>query len=207
MTTSAYASPAPAVPAQRTGTLLQHRPAGAPRVSVCIPTYRGEETIAATIDSVLAQSYADFELLVIDDGSPDATQAIVEGIADPRLVYLRNDRNLGPQGNWNRCLELARSDFVKVLPHDDLLRANCPQWRVQAFEAAQEERVAMVFCSRMVGPYGRAITRRGSVRRKPTGHSTAVAACGAASAGHQPDGRADDGVVPQIAYQAMGALR
>ena len=157
MTTSTSAGPA-----QGTGALTRHRPARAPRVSVCIPTYRGEKTIAATIDSVLAQSYADFELLVIDDGSPDATQAIVEGIADPRLVYVRNDRNLGPQGNWNRCLELARGDYVKVLPHDDLLRPDCLAQQVRVLDADSDQRIALVFCARdVIGPHGRAIARRG----------------------------------------------
>ena len=70
-----------------------------PKVSVCIPTYRGGGTIGAAIESVLAQSLADFELIVIDDGSPDDTRAIVERFVEPRLVYLRNERNLGPQVN------------------------------------------------------------------------------------------------------------
>ena len=59
----------------------------APTVSVCIPTYRGRAAIGAAIESVLAQDFTDFELIVIDDGSPDDTDAIVERFSDSRLVY------------------------------------------------------------------------------------------------------------------------
>ena len=132
------------------------------RVSVCIPTYRGEATIGAAIESVLAQSFVDFELIVIDDGSPDNIGAIVKRFADPRLVYLRNERNLGPQGNWNRCLEVASGTYFKLLPHDDLLDPRCLERQVAVLEADRNERVALVFGARdVLGPAGRLLTRRG----------------------------------------------
>ena len=153
----------------------------APRVSVCIPTYRGEATIAATVESVLAQSLADFELLVIDDGPAEgATRSIVERYADPRLVYLRNERNLGPQGNWNRCLELARGDYVKVLPHDDLLAPDCLARQVRVLDADRERRLALVFCARrVIGPDGRMLTRRGypGGREGPIAAAELIRAC------------------------------
>jgi len=131
-------------------------------VSVCIPTYRGEATIAAAIESVLAQSHADFELIVIDDGSPDATRAIVERFNDPRLIYLRNERNLGPQGNWNRCLEVARGKYFKLLPHDDLLHPGCLERQVTVLDADGDKRIALVFSSRVVlGLDDRVLTHRG----------------------------------------------
>ena len=86
-----------------------------PKVSVCIPTYRGAATLGAAIASVLAQSMADFELVVLDDNSPDNTADVVAGFADGRIRYLRNPANLGPEGNWNRCLTEARGAYVKVL--------------------------------------------------------------------------------------------
>ena len=76
----------------------------APRVSICIPTYKGERTLGAAIESVLAQTLTDFELVVIDDQSPDGTRELVAGFADVRIRYFRNETNLGPEGNWNRCL-------------------------------------------------------------------------------------------------------
>jgi len=66
----------------------------APAVSVCIPTYRGAAHIAETIESALAQTFADFELIVIDDDSPDETGQLVARYRDPRLRYLR-ERNAG----------------------------------------------------------------------------------------------------------------
>lgn len=139
----------------------------APKVSVCIPTYRGGATIGAAIESVLAQSFGDFELIVIDDGSPDDTRAVVERFSDPRLTYLRNERNLGPQGNWNRCLEMARGTYFKLLPHDDLLHPHCLERQVAVLDADHDERIALVFSSRdVLGPDGRLLIRRGY----PGGH-------------------------------------
>ncbi len=144
-----------------------------PRVSICIPTYRGEATIAATIESVLSQSYGDFELQVFDDGSPDATREIVEAFRDPRLSYSRNETNLGPQGNWNRCLERAGGIYFKLLPHDDLLRPDCLRQQVEVLDADAEQRFALVFCARdVIGPDGRVLMQRGY----PGGRGGAVAA-------------------------------
>jgi glycosyltransferase involved in cell wall biosynthesis len=133
-----------------------------PKISVCIPTYRGEATIGAAIESVLAQSLADFELIVIDDGSPDGTRAIVEGFSDPRIVYLRNEINLGPQGNWNRCLKVAQGKYFKLLPHDDLIHPQCLERQAAVLDSDQGQRIAVVFSARdVLDPSGRVLTRRG----------------------------------------------
>ena len=138
-----------------------------PTVSVCIPTYHGGATISAAIESVLAQSLTDFELIVVDDGSPDDTRAIVEQFVDPRLVYVRNDSNLGPESNWNRCLKLARGKYFKLLPHDDLLHSQCLERQVAVLEADGDESIALVFSARdVLAPDGRVLTRRGY----PGGH-------------------------------------
>lgn len=143
----------------------------APKISVCIPTYCGGATIGAAIESVLAQSFADLELIVIDDGSTDETRVIVERFADQRLVYLRNESNLGPQGNWNRCLEVARGEYFKLLPHDDLLHPLCLEHQVAVLEADRVKSVALVFSARNVlGPDGRVLTRRGY----PGGHEGTI---------------------------------
>ena len=143
-----------------------------PKVSVCIPTYRGEATIGAAIQSVLAQSLADFELIVIDDGSPDETCAIVQRFSDSRLIFLRNERNLGPQGNWNRCLEVAKGKYFKLLPHDDLLHPRCLERQVAVLDTDLDESIALVFSTRdVLGPDGRVLTRRGY----PGGHEGMIA--------------------------------
>lgn len=134
----------------------------APRISVCIPTYLGEATIGVAIKSVLTQSLPDFELIVIDDGSPDGTRSIVEGFSDARVVYLRNEINLGPQGNWNRCLEVARGEYFKLLPHDDLLHPQCLERQAAILDRDLDQRIALVFSAREVlDPNGRVLTRRG----------------------------------------------
>jgi glycosyltransferase involved in cell wall biosynthesis len=133
-----------------------------PFVSVFIPTYRGEATIGSAIESVLAQTFSDFELVVIDDGSPDSTRAIVAQYHDPRLRYVRNEHNLGPEGNWNRCLAEARGKYFKLLPHDDLLYPECLARQVAALEADCDERIALTFSARdVIGPRGNVLTRRG----------------------------------------------
>lgn len=133
-----------------------------PLVSVCIPTYRGAATIGAAIESVLRQTLVDFELIIVDDQSPDETGAIVAQYEDPRIRYFRNESNLGPQGAWNRCLALARGRYFKLLPHDDLLAPDCLRQQVSVLEGDTQEQLALVFCPReVIGPDGRVLARRG----------------------------------------------
>lgn len=134
-----------------------------PLVSVCIPTYRGARFLGATIDSVLSQSYPYFELLIVDDNSPDDTRDIVAAYADERIRYHRNDSNQGPQGNWNRCLQLAQGEFFKLLPHDDLLASDCLETQVAVFQRDQTPRsISLVFgLRRIVDAHGKVIMQRG----------------------------------------------
>lgn len=136
-----------------------------PKVSVCIPTYRGAQTLGPAIASVLAQTFTDFELVVIDDGSPDDTAAVVAGFGDSRIRYLRNANNLGPEGNWNRCLEMARGTYFKLLPHDDLLHRHCLARQVAVLEADVAQTIALAFAARdVLGPTGEVLSRRGYPR-------------------------------------------
>ena len=70
-------------------------------VSVCIPTYNGEQFVAQAVESILQQSFSDFELIIVDDCSHDATWDIVHSFADPRITVHRNEQRLGIPGNWN----------------------------------------------------------------------------------------------------------
>ena len=91
----------------------------APRVTVLLPVYDGREHLAAAIDSILRQSFRDFELLVIDDGSSDGSADLVAACPDPRVRCVRNDRNLGVVASLNRGLELARGELVARMDADD----------------------------------------------------------------------------------------
>lgn len=96
-----------------------------PKISVCIPTYNYARYLPQAIESVLSQSLADFELLIIDDGSADETKDVVEGYAskDRRIVFQVNPANIGMVQNWNRCLRESRGEYVKYLFGDDLLQS------------------------------------------------------------------------------------
>ncbi len=94
-----------------------------PRVSIGLPVYNGADYIEPTIESILSQTFGDFELVISDNASTDATQAICERFAamDPRIVYVRQQTNLGAAANYNQVFVLARGDYFKWAAHDDLL--------------------------------------------------------------------------------------
>lgn len=96
---------------------------GAPAVTVTIPVYNGEAYVASAIESVLAQTHCDFELIVVDDASTDATPEIVGRFCkqDSRVVARRLDQKVGGPAARNVGLELARAEWVAVLDHDDLM--------------------------------------------------------------------------------------
>ena len=91
-----------------------------PFVSVILPVHNGEEHLAAAIDSILRQTHANFELIVLDDGSTDRSAAIAAGFDDARIRLVRNERNLGIVATLNKALELARAEFVARMDADDI---------------------------------------------------------------------------------------
>lgn len=115
-------------------------------MSVCIPTYNGARFLQAALDSASSQTFADIEILCVDDGSSDETPAIVKAhqARDPRTVLVQNERNLGLVGNWNRCLELAKGEWIKFLFQDDTLASEC----VERMIAATAEGDRFVVCAR-----------------------------------------------------------
>lgn len=92
-----------------------------PRVSIGMPVYNGEDYLAQAIDSILAQEYADFELVISDNGSTDGTEAICREYAarDSRIRYHREERNRGAAWNFNYVVRLARGEFFRWACHDD----------------------------------------------------------------------------------------
>lgn len=93
-----------------------------PRVSIGLPVYNGERFLAAAIESLLAQDFGDFELLLADNASTDATRSICEHFAerDNRVRLLASDVNRGASWNFNRVVEAARGEFFKWAADDDL---------------------------------------------------------------------------------------
>src|ERR1039458_9626491 len=94
-----------------------------PKVSIVVPLYNAGPFLAECLDSILSQSFDDFELLVSDDGSTDGSLAHVKSYAakDARIRWWKNPQNLGQTRNHNACLQEARGEFIKFVHQDDKL--------------------------------------------------------------------------------------
>ena len=93
-----------------------------PRLSVGLPVYNGENYLAESLESLLGQSFTDFELIISDNASTDGTEEIGRRYAasDPRVRYIRQPRNIGCNPNHNFLLREARGEYFKWAAHDDL---------------------------------------------------------------------------------------
>lgn len=91
------------------------------RVTIGLPVYNGENFVAEAIESILAQTYRDFELLISDNASEDRTGEICREYAarDPRISYARMERNLGAAPNYNHLVAIAKGEYFKWAAHDD----------------------------------------------------------------------------------------
>src|SRR5262245_24800455 len=94
-----------------------------PRVTVSVPVRNGQRYLRACLDSILAQSFKDFELIICDNASTDATESICSAYSrrDPRIRYVRQATNVGPAENFNTGLVLARAEYFHWQAHDDLI--------------------------------------------------------------------------------------
>lgn len=102
-------------------------------VSVVVPAYNAGRYLRPAVDSILAQSYRDFELIVIDDGSTDGSMESISAIPDERLRIVRNPRNLGLVATRNRGIELARAPLMAILDSDDVARVDRLEKQVARF--------------------------------------------------------------------------
>lgn len=105
-----------------------------PLVSICIPTYNGEKYIRECLDSVLAQTYSNLEIIIVDDCSKDDTIWIIDEYKrqDARVSVVRNQKNQGLVGNWNKCLTLANGEWIKFIFQDDLVQPDCVEKLLKA---------------------------------------------------------------------------
>ncbi|MGE5499760.1 MAG: glycosyltransferase family 2 protein [Syntrophothermus sp.] len=108
-----------------------------PLVSLGMPVYNGENYINEAIDSILAQTFTDFVLIISDNASEDKTQEICEEYArqDERILYYRNDRNVGAAANFNRVFELSDSKYFKWASHDDRIAPDFLEKAVNVMES------------------------------------------------------------------------
>ncbi len=118
------------------------------RLSIGLPVYNGENFIREALDSILNQTFQDFELIISDNASTDKTEEICrEYVArDSRIRYYRNTNNLGGSPNFNRTFELSRGEYFKWAAHDDILAPNFLEKCIQVLD----ENPGVVLCHSQV---------------------------------------------------------
>lgn len=109
-----------------------------PIVTVAIPTFNRAWGLSTAIDSVLTQTFGDFELVIVDDASADHTETLVCSYIDARLHYARQAHNVGMVRNWGECVARARGQYLVFLADDDRLEREFLANRVQVLEARPE---------------------------------------------------------------------
>jgi glycosyltransferase involved in cell wall biosynthesis len=133
------------------------------QVSICIPAYQAGRFIRSTLESVLAQTFGDFEVVVLDNASTDDTAVIVASFADPRIRLEHNETVLPISANWNRVVSLSRSPMVKLLCADDVIYPRCLESQVAALAAAPS--AALVACRRdLIDANGTTVRSGGGLR-------------------------------------------
>lgn len=90
------------------------------KISIILPTYNWEKYLKETIDSVLDQTFIEFELIIINDCSQDWTENVIKTYNDNRIIYLKNEKNLNIVWSRNKWLKIANWDYICFLDHDDL---------------------------------------------------------------------------------------
>ncbi|MEJ2862394.1 glycosyltransferase family 2 protein [Actinomycetospora flava] len=113
-----------------------------PRVSVCVPLFQKVDYIGRTIDSVLAQTFTDFELVILDNASTDGSAAVVDAYDDPRVRVVRHTETVPMIANFNAAVAATRAPLVKVLNADDLVEPEALARQVAVMDA--EPDVAVV---------------------------------------------------------------
>lgn len=106
-----------------------------PRVSVVVPAYNNAEYIGETIESILGQTFTDFELVIADHSSSDETMAIIEKYDDPRIRVLTTEAGGGAKRNWDRVTAEATGELVKLVCGDDTIFPTSLDAQVAAFDA------------------------------------------------------------------------
>lgn len=111
-----------------------------PRVSIGVPVFNGEEYLVAALDSLLAQTYADFEIVISDNASTDGTREICEDFVkrDRRVRYYRQPRNVGAARNFNSAFDLACGEYFKWHAHDDVCASTFLERCIAALDAVPE---------------------------------------------------------------------
>ncbi len=134
-----------------------------PRVTVFIPVYNREKYVGEAIESILDQTFSDFEILLIDDGSTDDSVEIIRSYSDPRIRLTSNKRNFGIPATRNKGVELARGQYIAMLDSDDRAYPNRLEKQVEFLDNHPEYAQVGSWC-RMMDAQGHPLKR---IKRQP----------------------------------------
>ena len=109
-----------------------------PLVCICVPTYNAAKTVRETLESILAQTYPNLVVHVSDNASSDGTVAVIESILDARVIIHRHAENIGGEGNFNRCIQLAEGKYTAIFHADDIYEPDMVAKQVAFLEAHPE---------------------------------------------------------------------
>jgi glycosyltransferase involved in cell wall biosynthesis len=132
-----------------------------PRVSIGLPVYNGAAFLGEAIESILAQTFRDFELILSDNASTDATPEICQTYAarDPRIRYFRNETNIGGAGNFSRVFRLGRGEYFKWAADDDVIAPEFVERCVEVLD--RDPSLALCFSKmQIIDSVGRVVRRR-----------------------------------------------
>jgi glycosyltransferase involved in cell wall biosynthesis len=119
-----------------------------PRVSIGLPVYNGERYLKQAVDSILAQTFTDFELIICDNASTDSTAEICQQYAaqDSRVRYHRNSTNIGGANNSNLTFEMAKAKYFRLAAHDDI----CAPKLIEQCMRVLENDPSVILCYTMI---------------------------------------------------------
>lgn len=103
-----------------------------------IPTYNAAKTVEETLRSILSQTYINLEIVIVDNASNDNTISIIKKFHDPRIKIIVHEKNLGAEGNFNRCIQLANGDYIAIYHADDLYSKTIVEKEVEFLESNLE---------------------------------------------------------------------
>lgn len=89
------------------------------KVSICIPTYQNVNGFKRLMDSIIIQTFTDFEIIITDDSPDDKIENEINNYANMEISYYRNNPRKGAAGNWNEAISHARGQYIKIMHHDD----------------------------------------------------------------------------------------
>lgn len=116
------------------------------KVSVLIPVYNGASFLKDTINSILNQSFTDFELILLNDASPDNSEEIIKTFTDSRIKYFHNEQNMGISASRNKLMDLAQGEYMVVMDDDDISLPHRLAEQVEFMDTHLEITMAGAWC-------------------------------------------------------------